>query len=252
MSAIPDFNIAGKTPDELGLMLIEHEISNCLAFDLFQKIVTAGARLDLTDREMGWTPLVWSIYNNNLPEALLLIEHGGHLHKSGKAEVTPLMTASMRNLHVVMDALLDQKVSVHARDGLGNTALHRATTIETISKLQSAGADIDATNDSGRTPFLHLFLAQNYSAARNHLLCGASPDLRDNKGKNVHDYAASTGTEGTLEPMLTEAREYFARKEAEKAAFEQHMKDGMPTLTKTPRLGRIQLKKPSRSPSGSQ
>lgn len=242
-----DFNIAGKTPDELGLMLIEPKISSRLDFDLVKKIVIAGARLDMTDRDMGWTPLVWSIYNKNSPEALFLIEHGGHLHKTEKAEITPLMIASSHDMHAVMDALLDQKVSVHARDGLGNTALHRARTIETIAKLQSGGADIEATNDSGRTPFLHLFLAGNYEGARSHLMCGANPDSRDNKGKCARDYAIRGGTEGLLDAALEEAQKYLAQQQAEKTAFEQRLKDGFPTLTATPRLKKMKLKKPSRT-----
>jgi ankyrin repeat protein len=110
--------------------------------------------------------------------------------------------------------LLDAGADLHARDKNGATALHRAVRTRgaaAVKCLLNAGADPTVRNEPGSTAF-HLAVQNTgrggsgapqakQAQARiieSILATGASPDLKDGRGKSVLDWAANDAIRALL------------------------------------------------------
>jgi ankyrin repeat protein len=84
---------------------------------------------------------------------------------------TPLHFAAQYQRAPVVAMLIGAGAEIDARDGWGNTALFRAVFNsrgegDTIAALLAAGADPDATNDSGVSPRSLASTIANYDVAQ--------------------------------------------------------------------------------------
>lgn len=87
---------------------------------------------------------------------------------------TPLFAVSGKP-HLI-ETLLMAGADVHARNNLGQTALHRACTPKTIRLLIEAGADVNARANDGSTP---LHYSKSPESVEALLRAGANPNARN-------------------------------------------------------------------------
>ena len=115
--------------------------------------------------------------------------------------------------------LLDHSACVHHLDNYGSSALHYAganARIESDKHLLEAGADPDAVNHEGMTPFIRLSRAGRFylagrwwnpspadreKTAELLLDAGYDVDAKDNHGKTALHYAAANGRVGLLKAI---------------------------------------------------
>ena len=142
-------------------------------------ILNFGADVDVLDKD-AMTPLLLvsqSIFVNDsqiTKTAQLLLEHGARVHVRNKNGQTPLHLASQRGLSGIVEFLLKFGADVDALDNSNMTPLHSTTSspfvrdnngwhlddstilrsvIKTAKLLLDHGANLQAENDKGETPF---------------------------------------------------------------------------------------------------
>jgi ankyrin repeat protein len=80
---------------------------------------------------------------------------------------------------------------VNARDGRGNTPLHRSYSVDIDRELLKLGADVNARNHNGETP---IFTNLNNESIVLFIRHGADLSIRNNQGEDVVQAAAEMGT----------------------------------------------------------
>ncbi|KAM7207183.1 Ankyrin repeat-containing domain protein [Naviculisporaceae sp. PSN 640] len=159
-----------------------------------------------------WTPLHAALCAHKLSVAKLLLAHGSSLDLKAQPitrynrGVVPiehaLHLASARGFVSVIDHL--QSVpgfDVNFRDARQNTALHHAAEAleggpespgihQTILKLLSLGADINAVNNAGETPLVTAVRVKNFPFALKLINLGAIPDHRHTSRSNAASLSA--------------------------------------------------------------
>jgi ankyrin repeat protein len=126
--------------------------------DRVRKMQAAGASVSEPD-QYGWLPIHRAAANDRDEIIRLLIEWGSPLEATGTEEWTPLHLASVSRSSHAVAALLKAGANIHARSVYGATPLHLAVgptvtneLLETVRLLVSAGAAIDALDETGKTP----------------------------------------------------------------------------------------------------
>ncbi|MBE9118971.1 ankyrin repeat domain-containing protein [Lusitaniella coriacea LEGE 07157] len=132
-----------------------------------------GIRINTRDARNS-SPLHWSVSNNSVDVAQLLIERGANIHDTydayQKDAHTVLHTAVHHDTKEMAKLLLDFGAKVNARNAFGQTPLHSAIikkgryeyygmdstqpapALEVLELLVARGADVDAKDNSGQTP----------------------------------------------------------------------------------------------------
>lgn len=113
--------------------------------------------------------------------ALLLLQKGATLESAGAA---PVLVAAMRGTTELIPALLEKGADIAATDGSGRTALHRAVEFgqsETLKwLLENSSLDVNSQDGEGRTPLHRAVQSENYAMIAPLLSAGARPDIADN------------------------------------------------------------------------
>ena len=205
-----------------------------------QVLLDAGADVNALSG-LGRTPLHEAAAGNSNPAVIeLIVGAGADVNALESNGFTPLHAAAWYNPHPeIATALIAAGADVNARDGEGyvpsgrvandrtplfmaadrgggfgihflgdpGPPLHNATVIEALVR---AGADLDQTDNTGRTPL--------HAAAQTHpevfpllLRLGADPNARDENGKTPLDYAlVNRSLEGL--PEVRQLREAMWRR----------------------------------------
>lgn len=133
-------------------------------------LLNSGATVDvLNDRDLS--PLYLAVENGHLEIAALLLEYGADVDTTDQSGLTPLYIAiHMIDIYLVSDdvdsagivaLLLESGASIDVIDESENTLLHKAVgtgNTEIVDLLLKAGANPNATNDAGSTPFFSALL----------------------------------------------------------------------------------------------
>lgn len=167
------------------------------------KVDNAGAVKDLLERgfdpnapdEQGQVGLFLALRDGSPKTAAVLLAHPGLKPDAVNTnDETPLMMAALRGQLDWVQRLLDRGAAVNRP---GWTPLHYAATGPDdgtiVSLLLQRQAQIDALSPNGSTP---LMMASRYgtdAAAELLLARGASTQLRNQRGMNAADFAASVG-----------------------------------------------------------
>ncbi|MDD9901210.1 MAG: ankyrin repeat domain-containing protein [Alphaproteobacteria bacterium] len=119
------------------------------------QLIKDGADLNATD-DLGWTPLISAICNNDMPVFQALIENGADINQTSDCNESPLFFClSMgRSRTEMAQTLIAKGADVNAANDEGRTILMEAAG-EGLSALAQTilerGAKIGAKNDDGLT-----------------------------------------------------------------------------------------------------
>lgn len=139
-------------------------------------LVTRGESVSELDSN-GETPLFWAVANGKATTAEFLIKSGANVNATNFFGATPLLVAA-RNAQApdLIKVLVSDGANVNAKDRQGENALHKIAhygcseaLVSEAQALFSAGADITAKNEEGKTP-LDVLLG---NSLRNELLVDA-------------------------------------------------------------------------------
>ena len=126
-----------------------------------------------------------------------LIEKGGSLDVVDNNECSCLHIACRRKHVDVVKYLLDEGIDANVEDNTNDSCLHFAcygfshASIYILEMLLNAGADVNAHNTSGSTPFMYLCMYGTSSAIKVLLDAGADWRVPDNFDEFGIDYARS-------------------------------------------------------------
>lgn len=163
--------------------------------------------------QAGWeNTIIERMRANRVNIARMLIEAGADIDASTNDGSTPLMAASgFEPALEMIELLLESGADVNARRSDGKTVLcafcqlqqqrseesrsteemeeYREKQISTLNLLISAGADVNATDYTGRTPLIEVAGVGDLEMASILLQSGAEPNMRDSSGKTALSYA---------------------------------------------------------------
>ena len=88
-----------------------------------EHLIDFGAPLDHQDHPDGWTPLIYSIYYNNVAGREMLLMRGADIFVTDFSGRTVLMFAALAGDHELTGELLKHGMSPAITDKLGRTAL---------------------------------------------------------------------------------------------------------------------------------
>jgi Ankyrin repeats (3 copies) len=125
--------------------------------DILSLLLEHDADVDSRDR-FGSTSLHLASYSGALSVGQYLLDHGADINARDEDDWTPLFVCActLSGEHVEFaQVLLERGAVVDARSNHGNTSLHEAVAegkIQVARLLLKHGADVNACNESGRTP----------------------------------------------------------------------------------------------------
>ena len=174
--------------------------------DTFQLFLQLGADINAKDSH-GEAPLARSLSGRNEPMTLMLIEGGASISELDRHGNTALHYAALSRLGAVISRLLEMGAYIDATNMYGSTPLHVAIkpqslspsigphddkTIHLVQLLIDAGADIEMSDWSDRTP-LHLAAQMADEASIQVLLDrGANVKAEASEGLLPLDHAAES------------------------------------------------------------
>ena len=164
--------------------------------------------------ERGNTPLHVAAFtgNGHLDICRILLERKAEVNSQNRYGSTPLLLASERGPELVQ-LFLDHNADLHARNGSGDTLLHRAAIagrLEVVRLLLELNAEVNSRNNKGSTP-LHLAFPGsphaegNLDIARLLLDHGADMQIRNLDGKTASQMACGSEQQEILQLLSPRA-----------------------------------------------
>jgi ankyrin repeat protein len=120
-------------------------------------LLDAGAQVETVGGATGYTPLIWAAGFGDAESVPLLLEAGANIEARGSIEGnTALMHAAKTGKLPAIKALIARKASLEAKNNMGQTALlvsagHPAGSVDKLTVLLDAGADITVIDNNGRS-----------------------------------------------------------------------------------------------------
>jgi ankyrin repeat protein len=176
-------------------------------------ILASGADLQAVDRR-GRTALFDAARSGLSGEVRRLLASGIDVNAAAHDGLTPLMAAAMEQAPPSQTAeiLLAAGADANAVDRAGASAMHHALSLKPAdpippgwsayrnwaawSKLElllRAGAEVNRSDDHGRTPLMLAAQHTHCNAISQLLRAGADPEARDQAGRSARDYAKEAG-----------------------------------------------------------
>jgi cytohesin len=167
----------------------------------------------------GQRPLHWAAFKGHMEVMQALVALGANVNAEDAGGSRPLHTAAWQGHVEAMSALVvELGADLHALTTRGNTALHRASTTETVTWLLEAGAELNRRNDGGETPLIHAIRWGHVPAVTALVQAGACPDASDSVWWTRLFVGAVTGIEAAVTELVA-AAEVMTRRLNENGHF---------------------------------
>ncbi len=151
--------------------------------------VGGGGDINFRGRgQLDRTPLHVAIESKKVAAARLLIELGADVNAEDYRKAAPLHYAAGVGLDVLVEILLQRGADPKAVNTFGSTALHEIAggggtapergQVRIVRLLLAAGAEVDATENAGRTPLWYAAARGKVAVAELLLGAGADPSKR--------------------------------------------------------------------------
>jgi serine/threonine-protein kinase len=143
-----------------------------------------------------------AVANGKIDVVKSLLANGANVNETDPTGSTPLMLAAEGNAHLpnnlpMVEALIDARASLEARDSQGRTALHRATAegkIDAVRLLADSGAIVNKKAKDGATPLFYAVQFGKLPILELLIAHHAQVDVPDNSG-NTPLMIASIGND---------------------------------------------------------
>lgn len=194
--------------EELVTVLLDHSTGSCPGMDTSLVIAAMGGDYNIrklllqygvqvsSTRKPGgrYTALGDACWRGHLSVMKILIGHGAKINSPAWGTHPPLHAAAFVGDAITVDFLLMKGADVNARDCLGNTACHKATScrsgIDIVKRLVDAHCDLKIANTFGQTA-LHCAVAVDNPIIVDFLLKeGADVNARGYNGRTACHEAA--------------------------------------------------------------
>ena len=156
-------------------------------------------KIDLSDKESGYMPLLVAAMKNNTEMAVLLLKFGAeanvHWVDSRGEKRTPLAIACSFGNVELASLLINKGASLHVKNSRGFTLLHHAVArgdLEIAKLLLQYDMNIDEPSSSGTTALMMAVYTGQTEMVRFLLQEGADPYLKNKEGNTVLDCAYSS------------------------------------------------------------
>ncbi|CAE7606188.1 ASB3 [Symbiodinium sp. CCMP2456] len=163
--------------------------------EIMQLLLEAQADPNGNGSEQPWTPLCQAVLQHQLTAVQCLLTAGACIERTGILG-TPLCLSALIPQSDVMSVLLESRANTEAQTDAGATPLLLATeslnpkaSMDAATVLVEAGAVVDSTDKSGRTPLWIACSRGHVRVVRLLLKAGARPSMRDSRGKTPFDAA---------------------------------------------------------------
>lgn len=197
--------------DNDGKSVLMHAVGTMVNYgepELIPLFVGRGADINYKDPR-GNTVLQHAAHTvNNLEFIQTLLDHGADPKTKNGGGATPLMAAASTSDENTVRFFLDLGLPVDEKDDQGFTAFMHASMCndspsQILPVLIAAGADVDATDNEGRTALMRVSEnPYNPEIAKTLLELGANVNMRDRSGKTALDHAVAGGQSEEILRML--------------------------------------------------
>ena len=167
-------------------------------------LLFAAAYAGMRAAENPSTEFYTAIRANDLARVNALLSGGGSANVHDARGVTPLMYAAVVGSVEAMSLLVDAGADVNARNDVGSTALiWSATDLARVKLLIEHGANVNAATDRGRTPLLVAAMADRSADVVRFLVSkGANVHAVDNVKMSALHAATMGGDAGTVRMLI--------------------------------------------------
>ena len=163
------------------------------------RVLLDQGTIDLSDKEIGYMPLMVATMKNNTAMAALLLKFGAEINglfvDSQGEKRTPLEVACSFGNVELASMLINKGASLYVSDSRGFTPFHGACIrgdLEIVKLLLKSDMNIDEPSSNGTTALMMAVYAGQADMVRFLLQEGADPYLRNKEGNTVLDYAYSS------------------------------------------------------------
>ncbi len=185
-----DVNKDEKTPSRVALFV---EAAGAGDFAAVQEFLEHGMNINARDEETEQTALLAAVDRENFDMVRFLLQNGADINLVGGQGFTPLHRAVLDGTPAMVLLLLDRGAYLEGQDDLGRTPLilaSRYNRVDMVETLLKKGASTQSPDVLGRTP---LHWAASPAVAKLLLGHGADPNARDANGLTPWETAAKDG-----------------------------------------------------------
>jgi len=205
------------------------------------RISENGGKTLFTARDKeGWTAVICAAANSDYKSAELLIKAGAEVNVKDNLGWTPLMYAADVAKGVEMiSLLLDNGADQNIRNNDGDTPLIKAVSgnynptsrLATIRLLVEKGADIHATDPSGRSVLIRAVVNGNAEIVSYLLNKGTKLESVDQEGKTPLMWASTKGNLEIVKLLLAKGADITKTSKEGKTALNYAMANGHKEIT---------------------
>ena len=178
-----------------------HYATSMFQFKSIRYLVSKGANIYLNVNCLGWKPIHWAAFCDNLNEVKKIIDNNEkdfNLNVQTEEGYTPLICACMNRTDKVSNYLLLQnKIDVNIRDKKNKPAISWACAkglFNTVKKLIDKKALINVQDQDGWTPLQEAAFEKEYEIVNLLIKNRAKLEITENNGISAIHWACYSGS----------------------------------------------------------
>ena len=152
------------------------------------------------------SPIMFAVKSGSVETVEYLLKKWAEINYVDALGVSPLLLATSKNHFKMIQLLLKYEANINIEDAYNQTPLFEAikqNNTEVIDLLLASGADIEHKNREGRTALMVCAFDKNrIDAMKKILLCGVNVNATDNLGKTAFMHAINNNNGAMMDILL--------------------------------------------------